>query len=429
MTSSSSPPLSADLLRRLVVREVEAVCRRPGLSLHDARLEVSPAALDWLAARGFDPRYGARPLKRALERELVVPVAAWLAAHPQSGPVSLLVEANEQGLSLRAESVGGAAEGVGRQAIEKVLEDAATLRAEVRRWSRSTPMVALRRELALFDKASRLPAYWEERALAEESARKSTEARELEKAFRDCAQQAEAVEDLLFEAHLSRAVGQAESLARDVSQLRRTFLPLRERLYASLFGHSRGATLILVPGRNAWAHLCTLAKAYELWAVDHSVAFQRAVLQPPPLKEGEKPSRKPTMLVWSWLQKKEDLRDVKPVPVAYALQLTGSTLPLLLAGEHGVHRFVEGSQAALVRGRFEPQPLALHAMPSLEQLEKSLVKTEVRRVRPTTSDTEGGTLEDLRTGAKQRYGREGLDMKPLLEAWLQWRVFGSVEED
>ncbi|MFP2913238.1 AAA family ATPase, partial [Pyxidicoccus sp. 3LFB2] len=42
-------PLSADLLRRLVVREVEAVCRRPGLSLHDAGVEVSPSALDWLA--------------------------------------------------------------------------------------------------------------------------------------------------------------------------------------------------------------------------------------------------------------------------------------------------------------------------------------------------------------------------------------------
>ncbi|MCP3143614.1 AAA family ATPase [Pyxidicoccus xibeiensis] len=422
-------PLSADLLRRLVVREVEAVCRRPGLSLHDARLEVTPAALDWLAERGFDPRYGARPLKRALERELVVPVAAWLAAHPQSGPVSLQVDAGAQGLALRAESVGGAAEGVGRQAIEKVLEDAAVLRAEVRRWSRSNPMVALRRELALFDKSSRLTAYWEERELAEEASRKSSEARELEKALRDCIQQAEAVEDLLFEAHLSRAVGQAESLARDVALLRKTFLPLRERIYSSLFAHSRGATLILVPGRSAWGHLCMMAKAYEQWAMDQSVAFERAVLQPPPPKEGEKPSRKSTMLVWSWLPKKDELREVKPVPVGYALRLTGSTLPLLLAGEQGVHRFVEGSQAALVRARFEPRPMSLQALSSIEELEKTLVKTEVRRVRPTTSDAEGGSLEDLRTGAKQRFGKEGPDMSALLEAWLQWRVFGSVEED
>ncbi|RKG73758.1 AAA family ATPase [Corallococcus terminator] len=425
-------PLSADLLRRLVVREVEAVCRRPGLSLHDAALEVASSALDWLATRGFDPRYGARPLKRALERELVVPVAAWLAAHPQGGAVKLSVEAGDAGLSLRAEAVGGDAEGVGRQTIEKVLEDAASLRAEVQRWSRSEPMRGLRRELAVFDKASRQPAYWEERTLAEASSRKSSEARELDKAFRDCAQQAEAVEDLLFEAHLTRAVGQAEGLARDVAMLRRTFQPLRERIHASLFPVSRGATLLLVPGRGAWPHLCTLAKAYETWAHAQSIAFHRALLLAEEPKAGEKPkpSRKDKDLRfhWSWEQK-ASLEELKRPPAAYALQLNSGTLPLLLAGEHGVHRFVEGSQAALVRVRFEPQPLALHALPALEDLEKSLTKQEVRRVRPAAGIVTGGSLEDLRTGAKQRYGPAGLDMEPLLEAWLQWRVFGAREED
>ncbi|RYZ43323.1 MAG: ATP-dependent Clp protease ATP-binding subunit [Myxococcaceae bacterium] len=423
-------PLSADLLRRLVVREVEAVCRRPGLSLHDAALEVAPSALEWLAERGFDPRYGARPLKRALERELVVPVAAWLAAHPQGGAVKLYVEAGDAGLSLRAEAVGGDAEGVGRQAIEKVLEDAASLRAEVQRWSRSEPMLALRRELAVFDKASRQPAYWEERSLAEVASRKASEARELDKAFRDCAQQAEAVEDLLFEAHLTRAVGQAESLARDVAGLRRSFQPLRERIHASLFPVSRGVTLLLVPGRGAWPQLCILARAYEAWAQTQSIAFHRALLLSDEPKEGEKKkaSRKDVNHTWSWEQKAE-LNDLKRPPAAYALQLNSGVLPLLLAGEHGVHRFVDGSQAALVRVRFEPQPLALHALPALEDLEKSLTQLEVRRVRPVAGIVAGGTLEDLRTGAKQRYGPSGVDLEPLLEAWLQWRVFGARKED
>ena len=425
-------PLSADLLRRLVVREVEAVCRRPGLSLHDAALEVAPSALDWLAARGFDPRYGARPLKRALERELVVPVAAWLAAHPRGGAVKLFVEAGDAGLVLRAEAVGGDAEGVGRQAIEQVLEDAASLRAEVQRWSGSEPMRSLRRELAVFDKASRQPAYWEERALAEESSRKSSEARELDKAFRDCAQQAEAVEDLLFEAHLTRSVGQAESLARDVAVLRRSFRPLRERIYASLFPISRGVTLFLVPGRGAWPHLCLLAKAYEDWAQGQSLSYQRALLLPEEPKESKagarKPSRKDLRYAWGWEQKAA-LAELKQPPAAYALQVTGDTLPLLLAGEHGVHRFVEGSQAALVRVRVEPRPLALYALPALEDLEKVLTKQEVRRLRPSSSDMVGGSLEDLRTGVKQRYGPTGPDMEALLEAWLQWRVFGTREED
>jgi len=339
--------------------------------------------------------------------------------------VTLHAEAGAEGLTLRSEAVGGAAEGVGRQAIEKVLEDAAGLRAEVQRWSRSPPMVELRRELAVFDKASRQPAYWEERSLAEEASRKASEARELDKVFRDCAQQAEAVEDLLFEAHLSRAVGQAESLARDVAMLKRAFNPLRERLYASLYPHSRGITLFLVPGRGAWPHLCTLAGAYEDWASAKSLAFQRYLLRPPPLQEGEKPPRKAPAPVWL-PAKKEVLRELKAPPAAYALELTGTPLPLLLAGEQGVHRFIEGSQVSLVRARFQPWPMTQSSLPTLESLEESMPKAEARRIRPSNA---GGVLEDSRTGARQRFGPEGPLMEQLLEAWLTFRVFGAREED
>ncbi len=38
-------------------------------------LEMTPAAMDHIAESGFDPTYGARPLKRALQRELQNPIA------------------------------------------------------------------------------------------------------------------------------------------------------------------------------------------------------------------------------------------------------------------------------------------------------------------------------------------------------------------
>ena len=34
------------------------------------QLEVSPAAREWLALTGFDPAYGARPLRRLVQREI-----------------------------------------------------------------------------------------------------------------------------------------------------------------------------------------------------------------------------------------------------------------------------------------------------------------------------------------------------------------------
>lgn len=39
------------------------------------RIEVTDAAKDFLVREGYDPIYGARPLKRALQRRLLDPLA------------------------------------------------------------------------------------------------------------------------------------------------------------------------------------------------------------------------------------------------------------------------------------------------------------------------------------------------------------------
>ena len=41
-------------------------------------LEVNSQALQWLANRGYDPVYGARPLKRVIQRSLQNPLATQL---------------------------------------------------------------------------------------------------------------------------------------------------------------------------------------------------------------------------------------------------------------------------------------------------------------------------------------------------------------
>ncbi|HMK63779.1 MAG TPA: hypothetical protein VK386_09185, partial [Acidimicrobiales bacterium] len=38
-------------------------------------LEVTTAARDWLAVAGYDPQYGARPLRRVIQREVEDPLA------------------------------------------------------------------------------------------------------------------------------------------------------------------------------------------------------------------------------------------------------------------------------------------------------------------------------------------------------------------
>ncbi|WP_340693113.1 ATP-dependent chaperone ClpB [Hyphomonas sp.] len=48
------------------------------LSARKMKLDISPDARNWLAARGYDPVYGARPLKRVIQKELQDPLARLL---------------------------------------------------------------------------------------------------------------------------------------------------------------------------------------------------------------------------------------------------------------------------------------------------------------------------------------------------------------
>jgi ATP-dependent Clp protease ATP-binding subunit ClpB len=65
--------LTRQHLRRIVDVQLERV--RARFAQRDLTLELTDAAKDWLADRGFDPVYGARPLKRVIRKELEDQVA------------------------------------------------------------------------------------------------------------------------------------------------------------------------------------------------------------------------------------------------------------------------------------------------------------------------------------------------------------------
>jgi ATP-dependent Clp protease ATP-binding subunit ClpB len=65
--------LKQEELRQIVELQVQRLAKR----LEDKKLglQLNADALDWLASVGYDPVYGARPLKRAIQRELETPIA------------------------------------------------------------------------------------------------------------------------------------------------------------------------------------------------------------------------------------------------------------------------------------------------------------------------------------------------------------------
>jgi ATP-dependent Clp protease ATP-binding subunit ClpB len=71
-------PLGRDQIRRIA--DIQIGYLRKRLGDRDIGLEVSPAALDLLGEAGFDPVYGARPLKRAIRAQLENPLAQAILA-------------------------------------------------------------------------------------------------------------------------------------------------------------------------------------------------------------------------------------------------------------------------------------------------------------------------------------------------------------
>ena len=63
--------------------------------------EISDTAADWLANAGYDPVYGARPLKRAIQRELETPIAKSILAGLYGDSQIVHVHVDEERLSFR----------------------------------------------------------------------------------------------------------------------------------------------------------------------------------------------------------------------------------------------------------------------------------------------------------------------------------------
>ena len=106
-------PLSEEQIVEIVglmVRDVES-----RLEEREVTFELTPEARLWLAKEGFDPVYGARPLRRAIQRQLENPLAMMVLSGEVAEGSHVLVDAGTDGLSLTAVAGQSHADSVPRE--------------------------------------------------------------------------------------------------------------------------------------------------------------------------------------------------------------------------------------------------------------------------------------------------------------------------
>jgi ATP-dependent Clp protease ATP-binding subunit ClpB len=71
-------------------------------------LSLDAAARDWLAKAGYDPVYGARPLKRVIQRQLQNPLAGLILEGAINDGETINVSATDGGLTINDRLVAAA---------------------------------------------------------------------------------------------------------------------------------------------------------------------------------------------------------------------------------------------------------------------------------------------------------------------------------
>jgi len=89
-------PLTREHIRTIARRELHLLRERVGLRQRGLKLEVDDSVLDWLAAHGYDPDYGARFLRRVMERSASAALADVIVRQnpPQGAVIEMTVQRN-----------------------------------------------------------------------------------------------------------------------------------------------------------------------------------------------------------------------------------------------------------------------------------------------------------------------------------------------
>ena len=132
-------PLELEVIKKICRKELELINEREGLRYRKVKFDISEELIEHLAVKGCDPLFGARPLKRTLEQELITPLSQELNQFSQEA--SLHVDAALEEKELKLTITDRNKEVVN----DKKRNDSATILYSI---------ITLRRKLALLGKSS-----------------------------------------------------------------------------------------------------------------------------------------------------------------------------------------------------------------------------------------------------------------------------------
>ncbi len=157
-------PLDRDAMQAIARRELGKLLEREGITRRHLLVKFDDDVIDLLLETGFSPHYGARPLKREIERRLIVPLARYLVAHKISGSHLIHIARNGNEIQLSSTNLDTPAGKMARVVkakstpldgdiskvpLEKLVEGFADLRRRLHDWDEGGEIREIRNESRL----------------------------------------------------------------------------------------------------------------------------------------------------------------------------------------------------------------------------------------------------------------------------------------
>lgn len=362
-------PLQGSTISDIARRELDLVQRRAGILQRDVHLESAPEVVELLARLGYDPRYGARPIKRAIDRHFLVPLSAGLndfganvplvaQARAEDDKVRITVrsrqaETSSQSTSLLQES---------RSRLELATQ-VSQQRREALRARGCQPILEMQNELVLWEREQQHGARKRERSRRRASQEHSPH---VEQPPRIKARQAvvqhlqrivsdsTALEDRVLVDHYAGTLWDTARVREDLEACQADFRSLLIEMLAAVTSRTDRVTLVVYGESPASIH--QLAAAYAAIARKRAFSTQCYEIvtrnyQPPPSATmfllGDRDSKDKELREQANGTSLQAIRIGDPADflaadhgqVGIALCLTGRVVNPLLAAEEGMHVF------------------------------------------------------------------------------------------
>ncbi len=254
-------PLQADAIAKITKREVNKFLSREGLRQRHLELTLQPEVYDWLAERGVEPKYGARPLKRVLERSLSIPLARFISKRA-AAELSVSVQNEALEFDALSEKTRSGAAQTERAPVLDLIDRVDRLRFRMSRWTKSRNYVEAAQSVRLLEQLSQNPSFWKDRALAERRSASVEPKRIVTEGFQSVKTQLASLEDLAYEAYSTRSQESLTMMEEDLKDAAQRLDQLELDLYEQRFDSPGTGTLYLVPARGSERFANDLVEIY-----------------------------------------------------------------------------------------------------------------------------------------------------------------------